>query len=73
MFEFLWKFLVGGFVGICGALLFHFLIEGGFAIRGSDKYKKYHKDANVHVKDKMKNGSGSSKEELQDWWDTYHK
>lgn len=48
-------------------------LEGGFAISGSKKYKTYSKDADAKVKEILKNGTGSTKEELQEWWDTYHK
>jgi len=72
MLVFLGKVLIGSVLGIFGAGLFHLLAEGGFAIRGSEKYNKYHEDADARVKEILKNGSGSSKAELQEWWDTYH-
>ncbi|HQF37144.1 MAG TPA: hypothetical protein PLL26_05920 [Candidatus Dojkabacteria bacterium] len=46
--------------------------SGGVVIKGTKKYDKYHRDAEDHVKYILRNGSGSSKEELQEWWDTYH-
>lgn len=46
---------------------------GGIAIRNSDKYKKYQKEADERVKELLGNKPGSTKEELMEWWNTYHK
>lgn len=69
-------FLIGVVIGCILIPIIWMLIEGlggdKIAIKGSNKYNKYHQDADEHVSNILKNGSGSSKEELQEWWDKYH-
>lgn len=50
-----------------------FVVSGGIAFRGTRKYEQYRRDAHASVRESLKNGTGSTKEELQEWWDTYHK
>ncbi|MBP7509827.1 MAG: hypothetical protein KA807_18585 [Prolixibacteraceae bacterium] len=50
-----------------------FVGGGSIAFRGTEKYRQYERDADANVRERLKNGSGSTKEELQEWWDTYHK
>ena len=62
------------FIGVAFRIGFESLGGGGgVAFRGTKKFDKYSKDADAKVKEILKNGTGSTKEELQDWWDTYHK
>ncbi len=69
-------FLIGVVIGCILIPIIWMLIEGfggdNIAIKGSDKYNKYNQDADEYVSNILKNGSGSSKEELQEWWDKYH-
>ena len=46
---------------------------GGIAIKNSNKYKKYQEEADRKVEELLRNRPPSSKEELMEWWDTYHK
>jgi hypothetical protein len=64
------EFLIG--VGIAFAIGIIFEGGGSVAIRGSKKHGKYSRDADTKVRNILKNGTGSSKVELQKWWDTYH-
>ena len=73
MLDFLGDLLVGVLLGIVVAGAYHILSEGGgVLIKGTKKYDKHNRDSDAKVKEILKNGSGSSKEELQEWWDTYH-
>jgi hypothetical protein len=49
-----------------------FVVRGGIAFRGTRKYDQYQRDADASARESLKNGSGSTREELQQWWDTYH-
>jgi hypothetical protein len=62
-------------IGFIVTMFIRGIIEGGgeIAIRNSDKYKKYQKEANEKVKELLRNTEGSTKEELMEWWNTYHK
>jgi hypothetical protein len=66
--------LIGVVIGIVLYIFLGPILEGtgSVAIRGSKKHGKYSRDADAKVKDILKNGTGSSKAELQEWWDTYH-
>jgi hypothetical protein len=66
------------FIGIGIGLVLFFFLEcvkggGGFAIKGTKKYDKYNRDADRKVKNILKNGTGSSKADLQKWWNSNHK
>jgi hypothetical protein len=50
-----------------------FLGGGKIIIRGTDKYKKFQQESDERIRELLKNGSGSSKEELMEWWDKHHK
>lgn len=71
------EFIIGSFIGGVLAFIFCGLGEtlkgGGPALKGTDKYKKYQQDADTKISEMLKNGSGSSKQELQEWWDSHHK
>ena len=71
--ELLGAIIFGLIFGLVVRGLFEGLGGGGIAIKGTDKYNKYQKNAEARVSDLLKNGSGSSKDELQEWWDTHHK
>lgn len=63
-------FIIATIIGIAIAIV----IDGGdIIIRGTKKYNKFDKETDDKIKRILKNGSGSSKEELQEWWNTYHK
>lgn len=47
-------------------------ISNGITISGSSKYNKFDRDSDGRVSDKLRDGSGSSKAELQQWWDEHH-
>lgn len=69
MFEFLGKILIGAVISAIILIAFETGNGGGGIIRpGSQKDK----DIDKRVKEKLSKGSTSSKEELQEWWDTYH-
>ena len=75
MFVSLGKLILYVFLAFVAGLITNILTEGGggLAIKGTKKYNKYKKESDIKVKTILKNGSGSSKQELQNWWDTYHK
>ena len=56
---------LGTFIGI----LFDGL--GGGPGMGSTN-KQYRQDIEVKVREILKDGTSSTKQELQEWWDTYH-
>jgi hypothetical protein len=74
MLEFLGEVISGIVIGTFILCVFQTIFgRGGLAIRGTKKYDRYHRQAEASVKEILKNGSGSSKAELQEWWNTYHK
>jgi hypothetical protein len=74
MLEVLGEVITGIVIGIVILFVLQTIFgSGGIAIRGTNKYNKYNRDADARVKEILKNGSGSSKTELQEWWNTYHK
>ena len=72
MLEFLGDVISGIVIGVVILLVIQTIGGGGLAIRGTAKYNRINRDTDARVKEIMKNGSGSSKAELQEWWDTYH-
>ena len=76
MLEFLGNLIINCFLSAVVGVAILFIVEGcgggGIVIRGTKKYDKVNRNADAKVKEIMKNGSGSSKAELQGWWDTYH-
>jgi hypothetical protein len=73
MFEFLGKIAIGAFLGIVVGGIYHLLREDGVVIKGTQKYNNCHRNAKGRVKEILKNGTGSSKADLQNWWDSNHK
>ncbi len=71
MLKFLFYCVIALIVGVLIKSVFG--SGGGIAFRGTEKYNRYQRDADAKVKEILKNGSGSTKAELQEWWDTYHK
>ena len=71
MLEFIGKLVLGGIIGIafCIAVV---TFAGGISIKGTKRYNKFDRDSDARVSNKLKNGSGSSKAELQQWWDEHH-
>jgi hypothetical protein len=68
----LFKILIGVVLGVIGGIV---ILEGGFgniSIKGSKKYEEYNKNADTKIKDMFKNGTGSSREDLQKWWEDNH-
>jgi len=63
--------LLGGVIGYIFILLSEG-IGGGIIIRGTKKYNKFQRDSDRRIRNILKNGSGSSRQELQEWWDKYH-
>jgi hypothetical protein len=75
MLDFLGDITTGCLLGIVVGGVFLLLFgggSGGIVIKGTKKYNKCNRDTDAKVKDILKNGTGSSKEELQQWWDKYH-
>jgi hypothetical protein len=73
MLEFLGEVINGIVIGTVILCVFQTIFgRGGIAIRGTKKYDRIHRESDARVKEILKNGSGSSKAELQGWWDTYH-
>ena len=64
-------FLIGCGLGV-GIWILLESISNGITIRGTSSYDKFNKDSDARISSKLRNGSGSSKAELQEWWDTYH-
>ena len=64
------EFLIG--VGIAAILCILFEGTGSIAVSGSKRHGKYSRVADAKVQNILKDGTGSSKEELKEWWDTYH-
>jgi len=71
MLEFLGKLILGGVIGVVFCIAVE-TFSGGICIKGTRKYDKFNKDSDERVKNILKNGSGSSKAELQQWWDEHH-
>ena len=57
---------------IIGGLIVAFFPSGGGDFLNTQKRKKNNDEMEQRIREKFKNGSGSSKEELQNWWDKYH-
>ncbi len=75
MMDFLGDIVKGCLLGIGIGGVFLLLFgggSGGIVIKGTKKYNKCNRDTDAKVKDILKHGTGSSKEELQQWWDKYH-
>jgi len=45
---------------------------GGIFIRGTKRYERFNREADERVRERLKDGSGSTREELMEWWDKYH-
>jgi len=60
--------VIGIILGCIGFVALESIGGGGIIHKGSQKSK----DIDVRVKEKLTNSQGSSREELQEWWDTYH-
>jgi len=73
MFEILGKVAIGLFLGVILIVISESMSSGGPIIKGTKKYNKVNKDSDARVKETLKKGSGSSKQELQKWWDAHHK
>ena len=58
-------------VGFVGTLAIRIFIEGGgsFIMRNSDENRRWSEECDKRVHDKVYGSPGSSKEELQKWWD----
>lgn len=65
-------FLGKAVLACCAAVVVGFgfgAVTEGFTIKSKSKRK----NINDEMQEKFKDGTDSSKEELQTWWDTYHK
>jgi len=56
------------------AVFFEIISEGvgGISFPGTQKRKNINDDIDRRISEKFKNGTGSSKQELQDWWNIHH-
>jgi hypothetical protein len=73
MLDFLGDVITGIFLGFIIILVFSTIFGGGgIVIKGTKKYERVNRAADARVKEILKNGSGSTKAELQEWWDTNH-
>jgi len=74
MLEFLFLSLMGLGAGVIIRVIFESTTGGDSIVFGnSPTHRLYKNNAEARTRDLLKNGTGSSKEELQEWWDTYHK
>ncbi len=73
MLEFLFLFVLGLGIGMIIRILLEGILGGGIAFGDTPTHRSYKNEAEAKARDMFKNGTGSSKEELQEWWDTYHK
>jgi len=64
---------VGLSAGVGLRMLLECIFDGGIAFGDTPTHRAYKRDAEAKARELFKNGTGSSKEELQEWWDTYHK
>lgn len=60
------------FIAFLIVYIFELFRGGKIIIKGTKKYDDAHKTIDQQIKESLKNGTGSSKEELQEWWDKYH-
>ena len=62
-------------IGIVLALVTLVILNGGNGggISSIGVSKSRRNEIDRKIEGKFKNGTGSSKQELQEWWDTYHK
>ncbi|HOQ42869.1 MAG TPA: hypothetical protein PK178_11985 [Smithellaceae bacterium] len=71
------EFLFWSVLAVCGGVGLRILLEcifdGGIAFGDTPIHTAYKNEAEAKARELFKNGTGSSKEELQEWWDTYHK
>jgi hypothetical protein len=72
MLEVLGKLVIGVFLAAVIVIISESISGGGPVIKGTKKYNQINKDSDAKVKNILKNGSGSSKKELQNWWDEHH-
>jgi len=74
MLEIIFWALLGG---ACGIILACFGGGGGsnskIVLKGSDNYNSYREEARKQAEDIVANMPKSTREELQEWNDTYHK
>ncbi len=68
VFEFFGKLIIGAVLGLIVYGVTETYSGGGRVKPGSQKEK----DIKKNVKENLSNGPISSKEELQEWWDTHH-
>lgn len=66
-------FLIGCGIGAVLVALYGSMTGGGVYIKGTKKYNNANRSADARVKEILKNGTGSTKAELQQWWDSNHK
>ena len=64
---------VGLSAGVGLRILLECIFDGGIAFGDTPTHRAYKNEAEEKARELFKNGTGSSKEELQEWWDTYHK
>jgi hypothetical protein len=61
---------------VAGAIVTTVIVEGvaggDILIKGTKKHDKFNRNTDDKIKNLFKNGTNSSKDELQTWWDTYH-
>ena len=72
MFEILGKIVIGVILGTIvgvGITVTHETIKDGGRVGSGSKRDK---DIDKRVRENLSKGSCSSREELQEWWDTYH-